>query len=153
MGLPGCQVRETNRKGRALQLPHTRKGWFCMLRKLIQVAGVALLIAAPAAAADDPGKLTKAEFQAVAIEGLKNANGVSRERAAARLNEILDAAKTYPGSSNLARQVRTGYGHYENSRNIRKNHAQKILKLFADADVAQMSDKEAAAVISAWPQG
>jgi hypothetical protein len=105
------------------------------------------------AAEGDPPVLTKAEFQAVAVEGLKSANGISHAEAAGRFAEILDAARTYPGTNGLARRVRTGYGHYQKSKNIRKKHVEKILEVFATAQVASLSPQEASAVLSAWPEG
>jgi hypothetical protein len=118
-------------------------------------AGLVLFAGSVVAAAEttDPRVLTKAEFQAVAVEGLKAANGISREEAANRFREIMEAARTYPGKSKLARKVRTGYGHYEESRNIRKKHVKMILGVFTDAQVAAISAKEADAVLSAWPAG
>ena len=113
----------------------------------------AALSFAPALSAAEEEKLSKAEFNQVAVEGLASAGGMSKERAQKRFNEILDAARTYEGSGNLARQVRTGYGHYEKSKNIRKKHAAQILELFTQAEVASMSQKEADAVLSAWPKG
>jgi hypothetical protein len=108
-----------------------------------------------ARAADEPAPkvLTKAEFQAVAVEGLKKANGISSAEAAQRFEQIMDTARTFDGSGNLARQVRTGYGHYEKSRNIRKKHASMVLSVFTQAKVADLSEKEAAAMLSAWPKG
>ena len=117
---------------------------------------VGLGLFAPAVRAADeasPKVLTKAEFQAMAVEGLKKANGTSSSAAAQRFEKIMDSARTFEGKGNLARQVRTGYGHYESSKNIRKKHATMVLSAFTSAKVANISEKEAAAMLSAWPQG
>lgn len=128
--------------------------WLRLARFLCVV--VALGVSASITRAADeaaPKVLTKAEFQAVAVEGLKKANGISNEEAARRFETIMDTARTFDGSGNLARQVRTGYGHYEKSKNIRKKHASMVLSVFTQAKVANISEKEAAAMLSAWPRG
>jgi hypothetical protein len=135
-----------------------------MWRRPLQLLCVALglgLVAAPAMGANvdqasqsaGPRVLSKPEFQAVAIEGLKSANGITRERAASRFAEIMEAAENFPGESKLARRVRTGHKHYENSRNIRKKHVATILGLFTTAQVAGISRKEAEGVLAGWPEG
>ncbi|MGE4064959.1 MAG: hypothetical protein AB7E79_16460 [Rhodospirillaceae bacterium] len=126
--------------------------WRGCARALVIATGLCLA-GGPLAAADDPKVLPKAEFKAVAIEALKSANGLSEEKAAQRFDEIMSAARTYPGKSNLAKKVRTGYGHYEKSNNIRKKHAAQILQIFTTAKVAEISQAEAEAVLGAWPRG
>jgi hypothetical protein len=130
--------------------------WRRFAQSVCLAAGLGLLAGAPAArAADEPSPkvLTKAEFKTMAVEGLKKANGTSSEEAAQRFETIMASARTYAGKGNLARQVRTGYGHYEKSKNIRKKHATMVLSAFTAAKVGGISQKEAAAMLSAWPQG
>ncbi len=124
-------------------------------RLICLAVGLGLCAVPQDARADDadPKVLTKAEFQAVAVEGLKKANRTSAEEAAQRFQAIMNGARSFEGKGNLARQVRTGYGHYENSRNIRKKHAAMVLSVFTQAKVANISEQEAAAMLSAWPHG
>lgn len=131
-----------------------------MRRTLLQIICLAVgLGLAPcvsfAHAADgaSPKVLSKTEFKAIAVEGLKKANGTSSDEAASRFDTIMDSARAFEGKGNLARQVRIGYGHYEKSKNIRKKHASMVLSVFTDAKVANISEKEAEAMLSAWPQG
>lgn len=129
-----------------MRLPNRRQA-------ALMLSAAVILFAVPDVRAEDadPRVLPKSEFDAMAIESLQSANGVSRERAAKRFADIMEAARTFPGSSNMAKQVRTGHSHYEKSANIRKKHASMILSLFTDAHVADMSPKEANAILSAWP--
>jgi len=118
--------------------------------------GLGLFAGAPAARGADeasPKVLTKAEFRAMAVDGLKKANGTSSAEAVQRFEKIMNSARTFAGRGNLARQVRTGYGHYAKSKNIRKKHAAMVLSAFTSAKVANISEREAAAMLSAWPQG
>lgn len=117
------------------------------------ISGLFLTVS-PVRAADEaaPKVLTKTEFKAVAVEGLTKANGTSRDEAAHRFDTIMDSARAYEAKGNLGRQVRIGYGHYEKSKNIRKKHASMVLSVFTAAKVGNISEKEAEAMLSAWPQ-
>jgi hypothetical protein len=97
-----------------------------------------------------PRALSKTEFMDTVIAGLVT-TGLTQGAAEARFQEIIEAAATYPGNTELARRVRYAEGRYWQASRFDKNIVAGMLTLLVAGNVAGITAAERTAILAAWP--
>ena len=100
-----------------------------------------------------PLVLSATGFMDSAIAGLRVANGSTQSAAEARFQEIIEAAKNFAGSTEIAKRVRYVHERYAKATTFNKSVVTGMLALFEAAGVASITASEEAGILAAWPEG
>jgi hypothetical protein len=100
-----------------------------------------------------PRILSATGFMDTAIAGIRAANSSTQAAAEARFQEIIEGAKNYAGTSEIAKRIRYVHERYAKAATFNRAVVAGMLALFRAAGVASLTTDEEAGIINAWPEG
>lgn len=95
--------------------------------------------------------LSATGFMDAAITGLRVANSSTQGAAEARFQEIIEGAKNFAGTSEVAKRVRYIHERYAKATTFNKSVVTGMLAMFRAAGVASLTANEEAGILAAWP--
>ena len=107
---------------------------------------------APSPPGTRPLVLSATGFMDAAIVGIRTANSSTQSAAEARFQEIIEGAKNFAGSTEIAKRIRYVHERYAKATTFNKAVVVGMLALFRAAGVASITVNEENGIIAAWPE-